>query len=41
MEILVNNFFIGWGLNWLVRVGVAAYVDVKVKLRELDEYGHR
>lgn len=41
MEILVNIFFIGLGLTWLVRVGVATYVDVRMKLRELDKDGHQ
>lgn len=39
MEILVNIFFIGIGLNWLIRQAVATYVDVKMKLRELDTNG--
>lgn len=41
MEILVNIFFIGLGLTWLVRVGVVTYVDAKMKLKELDKDGHQ
>ncbi len=40
MEILFDIFFIGLGLNWLIREGVATYVHVKIKLGELDMDGH-
>ena len=41
MEVLIDNIFTALGLAGFIKLGVGTYVDVKMKLRELDKNGHQ